>query len=101
MENSQNLQLVIKKIIKEKYYSCSVIDILIKNYNFKIMSDNVLNDVRTLWLDSYYYGKIKMNMKFDYYNEAIKRCKEHIILIHTYDYNETTYEWLGYNYYMD
>ena len=93
------LHFNIKKIMERNYYSCSTIDILMRHYNFKITSDTVLNDLRTLWLESYYYGKIKMNAKFGYYDDIIKRCKEQIILTHIYNYKEISYEWNGYNYY--
>ena len=89
----------ISKIVKRKYYSCVAIEILMRHYNFKITSDTVLNDVRTLWLNSQSYGKIKMNMQFGYYDNIIKNCKEYITLCYFNGQTEMSFEWMGMNYY--
>jgi hypothetical protein len=91
----------IKKFIQKKYYSCVVIEILMRHYNFKIVSDTVINDIRTLQLSSLYYGNIEMKTQFGYYDYYIRKTKEHIIIKTMLNYYETVYEYEGYNYLND
>lgn len=91
----------IKKFIQKKYYTCVVVEILMRHYNFKITSDTVINDVRTLQLISLQYGNVEIKTQLGYYDCYIKKTKEHIIIKIIFNYHNAVYEYEAYNYLND
>jgi hypothetical protein len=91
----------IKKFVQRKYYSCVVAEILMRHYNFKITSDTVFNDIRTLQLNSLQYGNIEIKAQFGYYDYYTKKTKEYILIKTIFNYHEIVYEYEGHNYLND